>query len=344
MALFSRADRTFNLELAREGSALVERVHLDHADTQREQHDSEHAALAAYRQRFVEIVNEGWHLVLGDPDIARPVACDPTIEAAISIDDREQLAVYADWLIERGDPCGELAALRARAEAAPTPALTTAIAELEEARGDEIFGLYAGLVDQGVIELAWTHGWVTTIRVGQREPARPPPYRHHPESSHGTLVGIVLLAPIARFVRHLEFPRVHTSDVRSAIATSPRRDSIRQLTVTSPHHVQELLDVMPKLEILAMPAGTKVRGHASVDTIKLAIDTPEVIPDLLQGEWPSLRSVSITSRRDISAALAMLAERPLMATLRVLEVTAPLETPIIRVLREAHPHIDIKAS
>jgi hypothetical protein len=343
VALFSRADRTFNLELAREGTTLIERLHVGDTTTKRTEHATEHAALAAYRRRFREILDEQWHLTLGDDDMARPVACDPAAEAAISAaaisDQDDHLSVYADWLIEQGDPCGELASLRARDQRVHEPELTVAIKELETTRADEIFGLYAGLYDQSQIRFDWSRGWVTTIDVGA---ASQPPYRHHPESSLGTLVSLALLAPIARFVRRLNFLRIHTSDVRSAIATSPRRHSIRQLGLTSRQHAQELLDVLPKLDELVMPTGAVVRGHPAVTSIALHQSGPDLPPGLLEGEWPALHTLSITSTRDISALLATLAESPFMATLRVLALTGPLETPIVRVIREAFPRLEIR--
>jgi hypothetical protein len=343
VALFSRSDRTFNLELERAGTELVERVHLDGTPAKRTEFADAAAAFGGYLRRIAELVEEGWQLAVADTDLVRCVASDPALEARIAGD--EDLSVYADWLIEHGDPCGELASLRARAEVKPSVELGLAIDELERTRAEELFGLFALLPGRQDLVLHWRRGWIDELEVpaGTSPIFRP----RHPSSGNaplGTLVAAALLAPMARFTRRLSFNRLHTPFVRAVIAMSPRRDRLRSLAMVHPDHAQELLDALPGLEELVMPAGAQTpRGHANVRTLSLGVTTLNTT-DLLLGEWPALETLEIRSRFEISAALAQLGDHPLMRTLRRLSIHAPLETPIVRVLRANLPHVTIDAS
>ena len=150
-----------------------------------------------------------------------------------------------------------------------------------------------------------------------------------------------MLAPIARFVRGLVFHRGHSLYERSAVAMSPRRHSIRRLEFTSMAHAQELLDALPELESVTMPLGARTsRGPDHVRSLVVTGGT--AVTDLVLGAWPALDTLTIACDRDISAGLATLGEKPYMQTLRVLRIRAPLETPVLRVLRDSLPKLTIE--
>jgi hypothetical protein len=210
------------------------------------------------------------------------IACDPALEAQIAQANDGQrsalLAVYADWLGERGDACGDLAALRARDERTHTAELGAAIQKLELAREVDLFGLLTRLPNyrSGVV-MMWRDGWIDGYDF---------------VSSQGTLARLALLAPMARFVRTLVFRHEHSEGVRSAIGTWKRRGQIRRLALPPTAWAQELLDVLPGLDELTMPAGTRTaHGHPAVRTLVLSVR--DVRKGKLTGSWPAVRRVVV---------------------------------------------------
>jgi hypothetical protein len=301
VALFSRVDRTFNLELVRAGDVVIEELHTGGAEPRRDRFADDDAALAAFRRRVVELVDEGWRLSLADADLDHPVATDPELEARIaSASDAERtglLAVYADWLGERGDPCGELAALRARDERGHTPELGAAIQRVELARELELFGLLTRLPNhRDSAAMLWRDGWIDGYDF---------------VTTSGTLAMFALLAPMARFVRALVFRQQHTVEVRSAIAVWPRRAQLRRLVVPHTGYAQELLDVLPGLDDLTMHVGNRVRGHATVR--RLVLYGNNAPRSKLAGEWPAVREVVLRYRGKRPEVDDVLAEASLPA-------------------------------
>ena len=284
MALFSRDDRTFNLELARTGTVVVEELHVGGAGARRDVHPDEATALAAFRRRVVELVGEGWKLSLADADLDRPVARDPDLEAKIvGAGDAERpglLAVYADWLSERGDPCGDLASLHARKAAAPDGELGAAIQQLELRRELDLFGLLSQLPNhRDKIRPLWRDGWIEGYDIA---------------TSSGTHALLALLAPMARFVRSLVFRHSHSPGVRSAIGMWPHRAQLRNLVVPHTGYAQELLDVLPGLRALTMPVVQVAHGHPGVE--RLILELGDVRRGRLSGVWPAVREVVLRFR------------------------------------------------
>lgn len=143
------------------------------------------AARIAYYLRVAELLETGWRrtsrfaddLPLAD-ELPFPVEDDPARE------------VYRDWLLERGDPRGELVALRSA-----DPLDARAIASLEKTRGVELFGLFAMLPRtwRDDISFVWRRGWIDEIVVQHGRIAGP----------GDELVHAALHAPMARFARYL---------------------------------------------------------------------------------------------------------------------------------------------
>lgn len=283
MALFSREDRTFNLELTRQGNAVTEQLHVGGSPPRAVPYLNEAAALDAFRRRVLEIVEDGWRLSLADADLDRPVARDELQEHAIvqcgegDEDERAaRLAVYRDWLIDHGDPCGELASLRARQETDPDPTLGGAIQQLELARERELFGLLTALPNfRDGLKPLYRHGWIDGFEVA---------------TSSGTLTTFSLLAPMSRFVRRLVLLRTHSPEFRSAVALSSRRGQIRTLELGTHGYAQELLDVLPNLHTFQILGGTPVlRGHPGVKKLVALVERGGG----LHGSWPSLRELEL---------------------------------------------------
>ena len=70
------------------------------------------------------------------------------------------------WLIERADPCGELASLRRRNEADKDPALAALIQRMELQHERALFGLLHRVrAPRGVIQLVYRNGWSDAKRL-----------------------------------------------------------------------------------------------------------------------------------------------------------------------------------
>lgn len=194
MARFARG--TEHLELLLAGATLVETTLMTAARTL---HD-ERAAQIAYYLRNGEILEAGWRRtsrfvddLLPEP----PLPFEPEGDA--------ERAVLRDSLIERGDPRGELAALRAGRPDA------RALGSLEKTRGIELFGLFALLPrawrDQ--IAFGWRDGWIDEIAVSG--------------SPHHEVVHAALHAPMARFARTLTLDESVTLEPCACLARITRR-------------------------------------------------------------------------------------------------------------------------
>jgi hypothetical protein len=184
MARFSRNHEQAELNVDR--TKLVETSVMTAARTL---HDAR-AARIAYYLRVAELLDTGWRRTSRFADDLLE-----SEELPFPVDDDAAREVYRDWLLERGDPRGELATLRAA-----DPLDTRAIASLEKTRGVELFGLFSMLPRtwRDDVSLVWRRGWVDEIVV-----------------QHGSVVGpleelvhAALHAPMARFARYL------TLDVR----------------------------------------------------------------------------------------------------------------------------------
>jgi hypothetical protein len=301
-------------ELAKPGATiLVERSgtllaeHAPPAAPTRMDYPNERAALAIFRKRIVQLVRDGWQLSRADSDIGGPLASEPRLEAELRARlEPETVAIYNDWLIERGDPCGELAALRARG--APT-------AELEAERGYELYGSYHDLLVEMPAYLPhlqpqWAHGWIEGWLLDRLY--------------LGTLFGFALHAPMARFARRLAVRfGVHGPTLRYALARSPRKAAIRTLELAERGMASQLLGVLPALDTLAMPAGETSDGHPRVRTLTLEI-APRTTA-LLAGAWPALERLTLRATKVPGRAVAQLLD------------DAPLEK--LRALR----HVDVDA-
>jgi uncharacterized protein (TIGR02996 family) len=355
MAELARGKATIQLE--RGGAVLVE--YAPPSPLRKIDYPNERAALAIFRKRVVELVKEHWHLRIADTDIGGAVASDPAIEAAIlASTDPDQLAVYADWLLERGDPCGELAALRSRLDerseatrggdptgfaggaggSAPRgidPALRPAIASLEAARGYELFGSFADLIvalpeHRDTVALLWSHGWIEGLELARTQ--------------IGTLVAFALHGPMARFVRRLVVRRdVYIPAVCYALRSSPRRTAIRRLEVADPDDAAELLAVLPGLDEVTLAAGASTGdGHDRVHTATVIVDRP--CDHLMIGRWPALETLTVRSTVRpalLGRLLAALPRQRFTHQLSALRIDGEVDAAMLAKLAEQLPSFQI---
>ncbi len=304
MAELAKPGKTILVE--RSGTLLAE--HAPPAAPASMDYPNERAALAIFRKRITELVINGWQLSRGDADIGGPVATHPSLERALRERlEPDQLAVYNDWLIEHGDPCGELAALKLRA--APTD-------ELEAARGYELFGCLADLLVampayRPAMVPQWEHGWIAGWLLDRL--------------NLGTLFAYALHAPMSRFARRLVVRfGCHGPTLRYALARSSHKDQIVDLALAERGMAAHLLGALPAIATLAMPAGEVTDGHAHVRMLALELQ-PGRTQSLVTGAWPMLERMAIRAPRIAGRIVAQLIE------------DAPLEK--LRALR----HVDVDA-
>ncbi len=300
MALF--AHNALRVQLERGGVIVAE-----HGPTGRPRsvsYPNDRAAQAIFRKRSVQLLREGWQLTAADADIGTAVASDRELEAAL-VDSRDvdELAVYGDWLSERGDPCGELAALRRL----PEPD-GKAIADLERARGYELFGVWADWQlamprVENRLELEWQLGWIDTIHL-RRQRGR------HATLSDATCVAFALQAPMARFARRLV---VHAESqlwaLQSAFEHAAYRDTIRELVVRV-RAMATVATALPRLVRFEVPSDAAITGHPAVR--ELAIIAREDARELVLGHWPAVEQLTIRHVDGDASAL-----EPALARLRL---------------------------
>jgi len=172
-------------------------------------------------------------------------------------DPRAARLVYADWLLEQGDPRGELIAL------ANTPDLdaraTARLAELVAART-----AWLGPIASVVHHHTWEHGMLAHAQLGKRQPGAVDRARGHggwitlhsldatghrmrPEESVS-----IAAHPIMRNLRVLQLGTAHLFGFE---ATLPRVEEL-YVTGRAPELGARILDVFPALRLLVALSGT----------------------------------------------------------------------------------------
>lgn len=137
---------------------------------------------------------------------ARPADANPKLAAQVDEGGDDAMLVYADWLVERGDPRGELAQLQLRLAAEPSKDKRKELKKAEQAllkqHGATWLGKLAGYED--VLELEWRAGFIYKARLANThdrssefgEPKKP-------EIELEKLLAMLLAEPSARFLREL---------------------------------------------------------------------------------------------------------------------------------------------
>lgn len=297
MARFTRGDE--EITLVRAGRAIVERSAFGPAH--RTLHD-ERAALIAYYARIAELLDDRW--VRTSPFVEDLVHADePALVADIDAGDRDALAVYTDWLLERGDPRGELAVLRN----APAPDARK-ISSLEKTRGIELYGPLSTLAPRWHEQFAyvWRDGWVDEI-VFRQIPVSTGQHLYMPADRE--LMQHALHAPMARFARWLTVDDWYVTPIWECLGACTCMTKIRGLRhdcVTICYRV--MLEALPALEELELLRTSIVEaGHPRVRRLRVTVDEDRLD---IRGEWPSLETLEIVCKQRVDAdQLAAVRER-----------------------------------
>jgi hypothetical protein len=282
-ARFAQSGTVFEIELAHEGLEVIERRLGSRDSVERRAFATPRAASVAYHERVAQLVETRWER--RSPCEEVPELAELELVAGVGGGDPSAVAVYNDWLLERDDPRGELASLRA---APRDDAVELRIADLERERGVELFGLLAVLHARyrAQFELGWRHGWIDEVLA-----------RHRWFSDGPGIYGVdarealhhLIHAPMARFVRHLDLDETFTYACARFIGC-PHSERIRSLRLCGAH-THDVLDAFPAIEALELPAITDARGHPRVRTLKLQVHGGHEIR--LAGAWPALRRLTL---------------------------------------------------
>jgi hypothetical protein len=284
VAHFTRSDDW--LELMLDGSALIERT--AHADARQVLQD-ERAALIAYYRRIAELLDDRWiRTTRFVDDIV--LAEEPALVADVDAGDRDALAVYTDWLLERGDPRGELAALRLE----PEPDRRR-INSLERRCGVEVFGALASMRPRwwDCFTFVWRAGWVDEILFHY------PVTNASPSPPDKEVMQHALHAPMARFARWLQVDDWYTPPIWECLGDCTCLRKIRGVRCAGALHVyKEMLDNLPALEeIEAQRTSWVLGGHPRVRRMRLTVDEDHLE---IRGDWPSLKKIELVLKRQVT--------------------------------------------
>ena len=326
MARFTRGDQS--IELVREERTIVERTSF--GEGRRELHD-ERAALIAYYARIAELLDDRWIRASSflDDLVIEP---EPDLVRAIDAGDIDALGVYTDWLLDRGDPRGELAALRS----APEPDHRR-ISSLEKTRGVELFGPLC-MVSRGWRDhfaYVWRRGWIDEVvfAYGSQSDELPPDKE---------LMQHVLHAPMARFARWLAVDTWYATPIWECLGACTCLQRIRGVRLSGTIQCyREMLDNLPSLEELELlDTDTTSGGHPRVRRLRMSIpDTGTRLT--LAGEWPALQRLELVVKNEVGLFRGGLPviERP---TLREVVIEADeLSDDIVRVLVDRTAHLAV---
>lgn len=290
-ARYAQHGTVFEIELVRAGTLLVERRFGTEVTRDEQRYPTDLAATRAYYERTAELLETRWRRISAC-EIEPERAPHPALTAAAASGDPAARAVYHDWLLEHGDACGELAALRA---VDSTPEVARRIDEVERERGVELYGLLAvlGPAWWAQFELGWRDGWIESITA------------RHVFMTDGramttlearTALHSLLHAPMSRFVRHLVLDDEFLAHAEDDLERCPHLRGIDELTLLGrAPSLQELQPRLPGLRRISLLGGIRSLGHAGVESMVLTI-RPDA-PAWLLGRWPALRSLELRLER-----------------------------------------------
>lgn len=265
--------------------------------------DAEHARVrdAAFQLR-TQI--EAWQRTqaLSKPNV--PEVRDEALEAAIErdLDNDTPFLVYADWLLSKGNPRGELIALQAAGKERKTSE-----AALRRKLLPQLLGPLLGYEDR--LAETWRLGFIETIRI---EATRA-------DEAGGVdlmkLLEPALRLPSTRFLRELTIalPSVHEAEViprmHAALAAGGVRPALRKLAFvtngeeemlswTSAGELAGFATLFPNLETLAVEAGGYALTTPNFPRLKsLVLQTCGMTADNLAAisaaDWPSLEQLEL---------------------------------------------------
>jgi len=264
-----------------------------------------------------------WHGVHDKPAQVATEDRDPEIEAQLAagpVPDPDLAAVYADWLIERGNPLGELLACagdpkaRKRVLATHTASLLGPVAE------------YVKLLD-----FTWDGTGISAIRV-----ERTAPY----ELEWGRVIALALDRPCAAFCRALsvgplpQSARGQFEDLLAIVGARPR-PALRMLEMRTSES-RSAIDLatialgFPQLAVLTLSAGgsrSTALHHPTIEALNLHLFSLNALERaLVDAALPRLRRLTLGAEhlQTVGAPLGNLVHQPWFAQLEELDASGLL--------------------
>jgi len=246
----------------------------------------------------------------------RPTDPNPALARLVEADadaTTDALEVYADWLLGKGDPRGELAAIQLRRIESKDKALAKAEKKLLEAHAEALLGPFAKLSDVATFE--WRGGFIHGARIANT-------FEHDPDFEVAEdavvdieeLVAQLLDHPSARFLRELTVGIVRFSDNSydgiAKLLGKRHLPALRSLylgdfsgedTETSWSqlgNLQPIYAAVPNLRSLRLCSGSMNLGkilHPTLERFEVTTGglDPKSARAIASAVWPSLRTLSL---------------------------------------------------
>ncbi|MEZ4237041.1 MAG: TIGR02996 domain-containing protein [Myxococcota bacterium] len=245
---------------------------------------------------------------------------NPALEAAVVADpDRvDAFLVYGDWLLEQGDPRGQLSTLdRALADdpwGDRGAALRAERSALFEAHRDELLGPLAEHVDERRLRVTWAHGFLREARVGWR------PASVHAGEDPFDVLTTLLAHPSARLLHTLTLgPAEALPALVDALVAAPP-PALRRLTIgvgagRAPYFadvgaLSALSDAVPNLRELVIRGTTASLGALALPALE-RLDLGATVDLVDLAHFPALRALSLWGPGDDRVAWLAGARNPL---------------------------------
>ncbi len=231
------------------------------------------------------------------------MARNPELEALIAKapDDPQNYLVYADWLIQQGDPLGELISVETKNEGNASPELEARAKALH----DEHDATWLGeLAEQEGVTLTWKRGFIHTAILGDDESA---------EIEHADLYRKLRAAPAAVMLRELTFAAFQDDDGEptwdggveammeygvpvSLQRLSFDRGSFWDISSTSLNTLEAVYERVPNLAALDIRLGHMNLGTIALPNLReFSVYTggfgKENMQSVLAATWPKLEKL-----------------------------------------------------
>ena len=244
---------------------------------------------------------------------ARPTDANPKLASELDEHGDEALHVYADYLVDSGDPRGELAQLQLRLDKDPkNKKLVKAATALMKARSEALLGKLAPVAD--LVELTWRGGFIHKARIAntfERSSMHDGP---KPEVDLVQVLEWLLDEPSARFLRELVVGILtyDENDYGGVAKAIGKRyvPSLRSLFLGDFHseetelnwstlgNLEPMYAALPNLTSLHVRSGSMTLGsivlpklqHFEVTTGGL---DPKAARAIAAARWPDLRTLAI---------------------------------------------------
>jgi uncharacterized protein (TIGR02996 family) len=263
----------------------------------------------------LQVAIDRWRRAVRGPEIVVTDERNAEIEARLAAEEDDELAaVYADWLIEHGNPVGELFAC-----ATDEKARRRVLAKL----GGVLWGPVADYAK--LFEVTWGKTGIVGVAV-ERTTAF--------ELEWGRVIGALLDRPIAAFCRSLSIGPLPAEawsqfyELLDVVAARRPRETLRRLALrggTWNAQIRDIATGYPRLASFEIEAGyvQSSIAHPGVETLTLRLDSlPAVEHVMARAELPRLRTLALAVRHaTVGEPLGKLVDMPWFGQLEALDVS-----------------------